>query len=60
MRALIFIQPPGNTLFIHYKVGNYDTIFLKIFYQFLKWFHPYETIEQVVQPTGNEEHAKRC
>jgi hypothetical protein len=36
-RALISIQPPGNTLLLHYKVGNYDTIFLNFFYQFLKW-----------------------
>ncbi len=35
--ALISIQPPGNTLLVHYKVGNYDTIFLKFFNQFLKW-----------------------
>ncbi len=25
-KALISIQPPGNTLLVHYKVGNYDTI----------------------------------
>ncbi len=35
-KGTYFYSTPREHL-VHYKVGNYDTIFLNFFYQFLKW-----------------------